>query len=279
MKKFNIQFFADGAEDFDLDSIMDQFEQTLTDDEPEDEPEEEIIDGEENPKDGEPTPEENPEGTPDPEEKPAPEQTPPPGNNTPQDNGRWKEMRQQAEQAQKYQAALDKLAQLNGITSDQLLAQLEDAQLATEAEQNGVSVDVQRRINDLEARNDQMDRERILGLVASDMDRMIKEHSLQGDTDPMIQNAFNYIAQNGYVDHRNLPTMRFQDAFFVANKDAIAKKQADALIQKDLEAKRQRQNATIPASNSGTSASTNVLDDAEITKSVLDDLRADGYID
>lgn len=271
MLKVNLQYFAED-DDFDLDSFAESFESDWKDDEPE---EEEVVDETPEEADEEPPIEDQPSDDEEPQSEPQDEPTVPPSNDTPQDNGRWKEMRKQAEEGRKYQEFINGLANQFGMTPEEYMTQVAQAQLQQQSEEQGVPVEILQRLNEQEAQLSELKNKDVLGNFQSGIDKVIGQYSLKND-DPSIQETFKWMAQNGHIDEQQLPKMAFEDAYFLANRSTIIQKEIEAATQKSLANKKKRQEVAAVATD-GASTSQPITDE-DITEDVHAFLKDAGFI-
>lgn len=270
MLKLDLQFFAEDT-DFDLDSFADEFEKSWNDgqeSETEDIPE---------PEESEATPEK--ETVDEPSEETPQEETqteqpePPPSNDTPQDNGRWAEMRRNAEEGRKYQDFIDGLAKQFGMTPEEYMRQVQQAQTEQKAQEQGIPVDVLNRLNDQEKQLSDLRSQDVLGKFQNGIEKVRSQYDLK-ETDPSIQETFKWMAQNGHIDEQQMPKMAFEDAYFLANRDSIIQKQVEAATQKSLADKKQRQEAAAVATDGAGTSQPDV--DVNVGEDVLEFLK-DAY--
>lgn len=261
MLKSNLQFFAevDPEEEFDLDSFEKEFEEKW--EEPEEEVEEETPEQEE--EEEEETPEEEEESEPEQQEEE-------PQFQNEKQNRAFADMRRQLEEAKKYQGFLNQIAEQNGMTPDDIMKQYEERQIENQAKETGVPVEFMKRLNSLEQENEISKQREFETRFNTEVSQVVEKHGLkQEDVDKVI----DYMAENR-LDPRVTP-VKFEDAYFLANKDTILAKEREQANQEYLSNKKKRQNTS--AVPSGTSDSPNT-EAADIEADVLAYLKEQGDI-
>lgn len=175
------------------------------------------------------------------------------------------EMRRRAEQNEAMAKWVQDLATKQGFTDpDQLINEFNKQQLAKEAQEKGVPVDVYERLQQLETENKQKDevafQERFNNEVASTKDK----YSLN---DSQIQETFTFMAQRGFIDEEGRTSIPFEDAYTLANKDTFIEQAKEQAKQDYLKGLEQKQKAT--TTNPGTGA-TDAKTSDEIDVSTFD---------
>jgi hypothetical protein len=139
----DLQLFADGEDDLDLDSMMEEFESEWNDEDEVEETEEST-----------PTDDESQDAE-EQEETQTEETTNPNDSDEHKRNQAFQTLRQQAEENKKYADFINRLAQDSGVSPEEILNRYQERQLEAEAEQQNVPVDVLKRLNTLEQENSQ----------------------------------------------------------------------------------------------------------------------------
>jgi hypothetical protein len=128
----DLQLFADGEEDLDLDSMMEEFESEWNDEEDDssepDQQNDEALEPE-----TEQTDDEQEQG----QENPNPNDE-----DTDKRNRAFADLRRQADENKKYADFISRLAQDSGVSPEEILNRYQERQLEAEAEQQNVPVDV-----------------------------------------------------------------------------------------------------------------------------------------
>ena len=288
--KMDLQFFADGEveapeEDFskyitedgglDVDSLVNDYK----DSEIHDENHQEFVDDADNSEKGQGGPDvshEEGSDVPDVDEEPEESEEPEepedethvnqdkPTKKTP--DAAFAELRRRAEANEKLANWVAELAKKQGFSDpEQLIEAFNRQQLAKEAQEKGVPVDVYERLQKLEEENrmkdEQMFRERFNMEVAAAKEK----YNL---TDDQITDTFRFMAQRGYIDENGRAIIPFEDAYTLANKDTFitqAKEQAKQEYLKELE---QKQKQTAPDPKTG-AADANHGDDIDLSTEAI----------
>jgi hypothetical protein len=184
---------------------------------------------------------------------------------TPEQNEAFKKMRLQLEEAKKKASLVDKIAEQNGISSEEVLKRYEESLIQKQAEEQKIPVDVLKRLNDLENQNSQMQYQSFATNFNSQVEKVKSDNNL---TDDEIFSVMDYMKDN----QLNPQTIKFEDAYFLANKDSIIQKQIEKTRQQELADKKKRQQSSaIP--NDGSASPTDDVGDE-----VLAFLKEEGHI-
>jgi hypothetical protein len=236
MLKLDLQFFA---EDVDLDSLMEEFENEWNDDE--EEVEVDSVETTEDPTDAD-------EETTETEVETQETQPNPNDQDAEKRNRAFADLRRQADENRKYADIFAKIAEQAGATPDELIRQWEERNLQQQAEQQNVPVEFYKDSQETKARLGQLEEQ----LRAERMELKIESVKAKyGADDNSIRDAFTYMLQSG-VDPRVQDNVDFEKFYRAANLDSIIQKEVENARQKDLENKKQRQQAAI---GNGTSVS------------------------
>jgi hypothetical protein len=246
----DLQMFADGEEDLDLDSMMAEFEAEWTEEETnepdhsEESETDEALDSE-----GEPTTQEETE-----------EKTPNPNDeDTDKRNRAFADLRRQAEENKKYADFISRLAQDSGVSPEEILNRYQERQLQAEAEQQNVPVDVLKRLNTLEQENSETKE----ALRAERMEAQIESVKAKyGADDNTIKAAFEEMLDAG-IDPRVQDNVNFEKFYRAANLDSIIQKEVENARQKDLANKKERQQSASIGNGTSVSPSSDVLSDED----------------
>jgi hypothetical protein len=272
MLNMNLQFFAEGDEPvdtgFDLEAFEQEFnenwkeeDETSTEKTPdEDEPETtDVVDNDEDNDEVDESSDESKDQTDELEEKKEKVLQ------TPEQNEAFKKMRLQLEEAKKKASLVDKIAEQNGISSEEVLKQYEESLIKKQAEEQKIPVDVLKRLNDLESQNSQMQYQSFATSFNSQVEKVKSDNNL---TDDDIFAVMDFMKDN----QLNPQTVKFEHAYFLANKDSIIQKQIEKTRQQELSDKKKRQQSSaIP--NDGSASPTDDVGDE-----VLAFLKEEGHI-
>lgn len=183
------------------------------------------------------------------------------------------QMRNQLKESEKYSNFVKNLSDAYGVEPEELIKRFEEQQLKREAETQGTSPEVLRRLRELETQNENLTKQQINERIGADIEKIKKEFGID-DKDETIQKTFDYMAQGGYVDSKGIPKISFEDAYFLANKEAILDKKIENAKQKELEMKKRRQSTSALPADTGDSP-----DDDYSLEEVEKRLRSMGLID
>jgi hypothetical protein len=243
----DLQLFADGEDDLDLDSMMEEFESEWNDEDEVEETEEST------PTDNESQDAEEQEDT------QSEETTNPNDSDEHKRNQAFQTLRQQAEENKKYADFISRLAQDSGVSPEEILNRYQERQLEAEAEQQNVPVDVLKRLNTLEQENNFTKEQ----LRAERMETQIESvKSKYGADDNAIRAAFEEMLDSG-IDPRVTDNVNFEKFYRAANLESIIQKEVENARQKDLANKKQRQTSAAIGNGTSVSPSSDGLSDDE----------------
>jgi hypothetical protein len=242
MLKLDLQMFAEGEDDndLDIDSMLAEFEEEWEDEESTDET---------------PETEESEEVE---EEQPSNEETPNPNDEDADKRNRaFADLRREAEENKKYAQFIQRLAEEGGVKPDDLLARYEERNLQAQAKTID-PVELLRRQNSTESElstlKEQMRAERIDSQIQSVI-------SKYGENEDAIRGTFQYMMETG-IDPRTAENVDFEKFYRAANLDNIIQKEVETARQRDLEDKKKRQSsASVPNGTSVSPTSGDLSDD------------------
>jgi hypothetical protein len=243
----DLQLFADGEDDLDLDSMMEEFESEWNDEDEVEETEEST-----------PTDDESQDAE-EQEETQTEETTNPNDSDEHKRNQAFQTLRQQVEENKKYADFINRLAQDSGVSPEEILNRYQERQLEAEAEQQNVPVDVLKRLNTLEQENSTTKEQ----LRAERMETQIESVKAKyGADDNAIRAAFEEMLDSG-IDPRVTDNVNFEKFYRAANLESIIQKEVENARQKDLANKKQRQTSAAIGNGTSVSPSSDGLSDDE----------------
>lgn len=248
MLKLDLQFFGEEDDSLDFETMLNEFEQEWTDDEPttEETTEEETVESDEESQEEVPV-DETKEDVPSQVNDEDPQKR----------NAAFAQLRREAQEAKKYQEFVQRLADQNGLKPDDVLARFEEQRLEQEAEKQNVPVEVLKRLQTLEQENMTAKEQLFATQFNTQVENTIAKF---GASEQDVQDAFQFAADNG-IDLRNT-TMTFEAVYRMAHLDTIVQKEVEKARQTDLENKRKRQeSATVPNGNSVSQVSDELSDE------------------
>jgi hypothetical protein len=246
--KLDLQLFADGEDNLDIDSMLAEFEAEYEEDEVEtDEVETET----ETEDEGEPTTQEDTQTE---EEQPNPNDE-----DADKRNRAFADMRRELETAKKYADALKRIAEEGGVNPDELLERYEQRRLQAQAEQTGVPVEFLQKQTATEARLQHLEENLRAERIDAQVNQAITKY---GATDDDIRGTFQYMMESG-VDPRVAENVDFEKFYRAANLDKIIQKEVENARQTDLENKKKRQESASIGNGTSVSPSNNELTEDE----------------
>jgi hypothetical protein len=243
----NLQMFADGEDDndLDIDSMLAEFEEEWEDSEDEESTED---DSTEDVQEVEETEEQTEEEQ---------EEANPNDDDADRRNRAFADLRRQAQENEKYAKFIQRLAEEGGVSPDDLLARYEERNLQAEAQRQNVPVELLKRQNSTESElatlKEQMRAERMDAQINQVVDKY-------GADDDSIREAFKYMVETG-IDPRTADNVNFEMFYRAANLDNIVQKEVANAKQQDLENKKKRQESASIGNGKSVSPSSGDLSD------------------
>lgn len=150
------------------------------------------------------------------------------------------EMRRQLEANEPIAKWVQDLAVQQGFQNPQeLIEAYEEQQLAREAEEQGVPVDVYQRLHRLEKENKESSEQAIRNQFNYEVEATRGKYNLNEE---QLSHVFSYMAQQGY-EAGSIP---FEDAYVLANRDHLLKDAEERGRQTYLEKKQKQQQQATP---------------------------------
>lgn len=157
------------------------------------------------------------------------------------DDGRntaFAELRRERDRLAAEAAFIQKFAEDNGMTVEQLKEQYEAQRLEKEAEAKGVPVDVLKRISTLESENEEVKAQAQAARFNAQVDATLAKY--QG-TQEDFQNTVKYVQENGMLDALKNGSITFEAAYKLANLDTMIESAKKNAVQDDLATRKKRQ--------------------------------------
>lgn len=172
-------------------------------------------------------------------------------------NRAFAELRRKAQENEQAAQFLMKLAEQANVTPEEIIRRFEQKALEQQAQQQGVPVEVMQRIQALEQENVQVKST----LVGEKLDSQIKSvREKYKASDDEIKATFQEMFENG-VDPRLNPNVNFEKFYRAANFEKILESKVKEAKQSSLEKKKKRQEeAAIPNGESATQISDDIDD-------------------
>lgn len=163
-------------------------------------------------------------------------------------NSAFAQLRRERDEAAQKASFLQKIADDNGISVEEMIKNYEESQIQEQAETQGIPVDVLKRLQaterELENVKSQSFSERFNNEVKSTMEKY------NASTED-VEAVFAYAAQNGLVQTIQSGAMNFETAYKLANMDTMLEKAKSDALQESLSQKKKRQQQAPLAHTSG----------------------------
>ena len=165
-------------------------------------------------------------------------------------NRAFAELRRERDRLAKDAEFIQKIADQNGISVEQLRAQYEEDLIAKEAEAKGVPVDVIKRLNTLEQENLAVKQQAQAAQFNAQVEAtMAKYNGTQED----FNNVAKYAQENGLKDAMLSGAVTFEAVYKLANLDTMLESAKKSAVQEDLATRKKRQQEA-PVATTGASA-------------------------
>lgn len=175
-------------------------------------------------------------------------------------NRAFQRLRQEAQAGKKASTFLQKLAEQAGLKNvDELMEYYEDRQIRRQAEEEGKPEEtIRRERREAEEAEQQAQRERE-ETFNNEVASFVENNNL---SEQDISKVFAYMATHNYADDNGNPTIRFEDAYFLANRDTFQKQERSRGRQEYLQNKKKRvKNSAVNPGNSVSKVDTQEIDD------------------
>lgn len=163
-------------------------------------------------------------------------------------NEAFAKLRREAEQYKQQSAWIERLAEENGMTVDELKQQYEERRLNKEAEKQGVPVDVLKRLQTLEEENQSIKQQTFAEKFNQDVASVIEKHRASEED---IRATFAYIHENNLTALIESGAASFDKVYQLAHLDTILESAKEQAVQETLTQKKKRQQEA-PLAASGT---------------------------
>ena len=154
-------------------------------------------------------------------------------------------LRRERDEAARKAAFIEQFAAENGMTVEELQKNYQERKLAQEAEQQGVPVDVLKRLKSVEMENQQIKEQAQMQTFNQQVNSTLEKYN---GTPENFEATLQYAAENGLIDALKGGAITFEAAYKLAHMDTLIETTKKAAVQENLATrKRRQQEATIPA--------------------------------
>ena len=158
---------------------------------------------------------------------------------TKEENAAFAQLRREKEQLEQQTKVLEQVAAQYGMTVDQFQQAYQQQQEEARAKEQGVPVDVLRRMEAMERQLNEQKNSSHKEKFWSEVDTVKSKYGLNNDE---INKIFDYIGKNGLVNmDTGTPAVPFEFIYKAANHDNILERKVTEEKQKSLAAKKKRQ--------------------------------------
>ena len=192
-----------------------------------------------------------------------------------EENAAFAELRRQKEEAERQAKVVEKFAASHGMTVDQYLAAVEAQEEEQRAKQQGIPVDILRRMESMESQLTQTKSTAAREKFWNEVDSVKSKYDL---TNQDIDKIFTYIGENGLVNlETKLPSVGFEFAYKAANFDNVIPRKVKEAKQEALAAKKARQAKSAKGHNGSNAGATPPKEDFTVEE-VTEILKKDGLL-
>lgn len=153
-------------------------------------------------------------------------------------NAAFAKLRRERDEAAKQASFLQKLADDNGMTVEEIVQRYENARLEEEAEETQVPVEVLQRLKHLESENEAIKSQNFTARFNSEVESTIKKYNASEED---VKKTFEYAHENGLTELLKSGSTTFEAAHKLAHMDTMIEKQVQSAIQDSLSKKKKRQ--------------------------------------
>ena len=194
---------------------------------------------------------------------------------TKEENAAFAQLRREKEEAEKRARVVEKFAASHGMTVDQYLAAVQAQEEEQRAQQQGIPVDILRRMESMENQLTETKSTAAREKFWSEVDSVKTTYGL---TNQEIDKIFTYIGENGLVNlETKLPSVSFEFAYKAANFDNVIPRKVKEAKQEALAAKKARQAKSAKGHNGSNAGAQQPKEDFTLDE-VEAILRKEGHI-
>ena len=194
---------------------------------------------------------------------------------TKEENAAFAQLRREKEEAEKRAKVVEKFAASHGMTVDQYLAAVQAQEEEQRAQQQGIPVDILRRMESMENQLTETKSTAAREKFWSEVDSVKTTYGL---TNQEIDKIFTYIGENGLVNlETKLPSVSFEFAYKAANFDNVIPRKVKEAKQEALAAKKARQAKSAKGHNGSNAGAQQPKEDFTLDE-VEAILRKEGHI-
>lgn len=176
-------------------------------------------------------------------------------------NASFAQLRRERDEATKQAAFLQKLADENGMTVEEIVQRYEDARLEEESEEQNVPVEVLQRLKQLESENESIKSQNFTAKFNAEVESTIEKYKASEED---VKKTFEYAYENGLSDLLKAGNLSFEAAHKLAHTDAMIEKQVQNALQDNLTKKKKRQQDAPLSHGSGADFTTESLEDQAV---------------
>lgn len=153
-------------------------------------------------------------------------------------NAAFAQIRRERDEAKKLADFLQRIADENGTSVDDMMKNYEQARLQEQAEQQNVPVEVLQRLQQLENENKEIKNQSFTQRFNNEVTQTMEKYKADIKD---IEATMAYAAQNGLVESLQTGAVSFDAVHRMAHLDTIIEKQVQNALQENLTQKKKRQ--------------------------------------
>lgn len=177
-------------------------------------------------------------------------------------NTAFAQLRRERDEAAQKASFLERLADENGMTVDEIIQRYEESALEEEAENQNIPVEVLQRLKHLEEENDQIKYQNFSQRFNNEVDSTMKKYNASQDE---IEKTFAYAQDNGLTDLLKSGTTSFESVHRLAHLDSMIETQVSKALQDNLSKKKKRQQDAPLSHGSGADFTVDSLEDRAVS--------------
>lgn len=176
-------------------------------------------------------------------------------------NATFAQMRRERDEALKQAAFLQKLADDNGMSVEDVVQRYENARLEEQSEAQGVPIEVLQQLQSQKQELENLKYQSFSARFNAEVESTIEKYKVNEQD---LEATFAYAQQNGLTDSLKAGTTSFEAVHKMAHMDAMIEAQVQNALQNSLTQKKKRQQEATVVNNSGGVASEPSLEDQAI---------------
>lgn len=176
-------------------------------------------------------------------------------------NATFAAMRRERDEAKQQAAFLQKLADENGMSVEDLVHRYENGKLEEQAEEQGVPLEILQQLNSQKQELDNLKYQSFSTKFNAEVEATIEKYKASEED---VEATFAYAQQNGLTDSIKSGITSFEAVHKMAHMDALIEKQVQSALQNSLTQKKKRQQEAPVGHVAGATVTASSLEDQAV---------------